>query len=140
MNNYLENEIKNLEDELTALKTTLVKSAAAIPLAQKSVSFSSKLKYVEGFTPFAIKRYRLKFKNDEPAITNVTLDWYCNSPFDTHNVAYRYADALLLETLIILQLYGDAKDMETIRNGGEVTMSTNMTVTSTGEFDIVEED
>ena len=75
MQNYFDNELKNIERELTQLKTGMVKSAGVIESISKTVNISVPLELSgSGLTASGEKNYRVYI--EKASIVLVTLDWY----------------------------------------------------------------
>lgn len=144
MQNYFENEIKNMERELVRLKTAAQRSSAVVSTVSQSVDISISLSLNAAQTSASGQvRYRISTESD--ALVSMTLAKY----YDDVNIGWQVPRAtrvIILEksvmgsdiiaTIIGTGTQGANSDVSTLINGGSVTLTTTMTVMATDNFTI----
>lgn len=142
MDNYFVNEIERTERELLALKTSIVKSGSVVAMLKKSIGYSIPLALNAAQTSATGYVY-FKVTVDNDCMVNVTLNKYIdnlNLVFEaaplTRVVICKYQKMSDLEYMIILRGIGDSNDINTLRNGGSVTLTGTVTVTATDNFSL----
>lgn len=138
MQDYFDNEIKHLTRELTALKTSMVKSSGSILSVSKSYNFSIPLQSSGFLYPSGTVKFVLH--TDGNALFHVTLDSY----YDDVMKQLDGSDLTRLKYVVIAQRFGNIRidvrglgtkdDEATIRGGGSVTLTGAMTIQCTNEF------
>lgn len=138
MQQYFENEIKRLEKELTALKTSMVKSSSSIMTITKSINFSIDLVSSGGSRPSGTTKFVINTNGD--ALFSATLDSYYDDIMKELDGRYLTRQ----KYVVIANRFGDIRidvrgigtrdDETTIRGGGSVTLTGTLTVQCTNEF------
>lgn len=144
MQNYFDNEIKNIERELVRLKTSQQKFAGQVPLVTKSVQVAIPLTLNQARTTArGEKLYKLIV--DKPMLFVATLAKYYDDvtksedyPRTTrmiyHFVSKISASQYLIEIVAYGTQIGAGNDVTTLMNGGSITLNNTLTVTATDEF------
>lgn len=140
MDNYFDNEIKNIKREIHGLKQSQQKSAANVPTSAQSVSITQTLKLIDSGDPRATVHY--KVETPSRALVFATLDKYYDDIMlndhrwnpDTRVARISVQKASKLVYYISITFIGDGNDYITIRDGGTVTMTRTMTVRCTDTF------
>jgi len=144
MQNYFDNELKNIERELTQLKTGMVKSAGVIESISKTVNISVPLELSgSGLTASGEKNYRVYI--EKASIVLVTLDWYhedVTKEWEAQRTSRR-ARAYKMDfpngdAGITLVISGKDDDVTQLKNGYSVSVAVKLTVTCTSDFSIEE--
>lgn len=150
MQNYFENEVKNVERELLWLKTSGQKSASAIDTASEKISLNVNLEYQEisylTGSARASKWYRVR--TDDDAIIVPTLSWYygdisqaANPEFTTREIQMSTG---IMNGVFVIGLYfigtekGDNSDAARVKRGETVTVSVDLNIVCTSEFTVEE--
>lgn len=143
MNNYFDRELKQMERELTYLKTARQKSASAVGLISHSVNVSIPLalnsarNYATGYKAYAIN------SGDDNQLATATLNWYIDNIYDywkptqlsdSARRAYIQIGTYRNKQTAVVRAIGSHADIETLKGGGSVTVYVTLTVTSTGNF------
>lgn len=152
MDNYFDNEIKQLQKEIINLKTSGTKSAEIVETISQTIPISMQLSLGQSSTPpGAVAQKYFEIETDDNALVMITLDHY----YDDINEAWqvlpkvtaRYFDMTRFEFQngnigVRLIAYGTNtgadNDAEKISGGQVVTMSCNMTVRCTTNFSLRE--
>ncbi len=143
MNNYFDRELKQLERELTYLKTARQKSATAVGLISHSVSVSIPLALnssqtnATGYKAYAIDN------GEYDQLATATLNWYIDNIYDYWKPT-QLADSARKASIqmgiyrnnqtAVVRVTGSHADIETLKGGGSVSVNVTLTVTSTGDF------
>lgn len=140
MDNYFDREIKHIKREILGLKQSQQKSAATVPTSVKTASISLDLEIIDSGDPRATIHY--KVETPSRALVFATLDKYYDditlndhrwNP-DTRVARLSVQKASKLVYYISITFIGTGQDYVTIRDGGKVTMSRNLTVRCTDTF------
>jgi hypothetical protein len=150
MEQYFDNEIKNMERELLYLKTASQKSASAIKTISKTVSVSANLEYQDISWPTGSARANKWYKvtTSDDAIIIPTLSWYHGDVTQAADIEY-VTRKIQMATGIIdgnftIGLYfvgtekGDNSDAARTKRGETVTVTVDLTVLCTQDFQIQE--
>lgn len=143
MNNYFDRELKQLERELTYLKTARQKSATAVGLISHSVNVSISLALnssqtsATGYKAYAIDN------GEYDQLATATLDWYIDDVYQYWKPT-QLADSLRKASIqmgiynnhqtAIVRITGSHNDIEALKNGESRIVNLTLTVTSTGDF------
>lgn len=140
MQEYFNIEMKRIQRELTALKTSSTKSSGSIMTISKSVSFQIPLESTGTLRPSG--RVNFVFSSDRDALFSATLDSYYDDV--SKEIEGRYLTRQ--KYIVIAKRFGKIRidvrgigtrdDETTIRGGGSVTLTGVMTIKSTNEFTI----
>lgn len=143
MDNYLDREIKQMNREILALKTSAQKSAGIVPTVMQTFGVTLQLQ-VDSTTPLTcsgMAEYLITTESD--AIIMVTLDKYSDditkesySPRTTRGYDYLLSKLNNGKTSLIISVYGTYDDAVAIQGGGSVSLSSQVTVRSTSNFTI----
>lgn len=143
MENYFDNEIKQIKREITNLKTSAQKSAGSLETKSASVSMEVELKIVGSGRPVANKMFDIESNTRDLAM--ITLDKYYDDiyandhysdPSRSAKVFYSRTDPFTIRAIVAF--VGSEDDWTTIQGGGTVKMSATMTVRCTNDFEISE--
>lgn len=146
MDNYFDREIKQIKREILGLKQSQQKSAATVPTAVRTASISLDLEIIDSGDPRATAYFRIE--TNSRALVFATLDKYYDditlndhgwNP-DTRKARLAVQKVSKLVYYVIITLIGTGQDYVTIRDGGKVTMSRNLTVRCTDNFTMVREE
>lgn len=138
MQDYFDNEIKHLTRELTALKTSMVKSSGSILSVSKSYNFSIPLQSSGFLRPSGLTKFILHTDNN--ALFHVTLDSYYDDVMKQLDGRYltRQKYPMVARRFgnirIDVRGLGTKDDETTIQGGGSVTLTGVMTIQCTNEF------
>lgn len=143
MNNYFDRELKQLERELTYLKTARQKSATAVGLISHSVNVSIPLALNSSQTnATGYKAYSID-NGEYDQLATATLNWYIDNVYDYWKPT-QLPDSARKASLqmgvyrnnqtAVVRVTGSHADIETLKGGGSVTVNVTLTVTSTGDF------
>lgn len=151
MQEYFENELKNMERELRYLKTSAQRSAGAMVVASKTLNLTVPLQYIHN-PPLndqarADKWFEVITDKDELIIP--TLSWYFQDLSQASSTIFTTRVIELFQTMLPngnygLYLYfigseiGTNNDAERLRNGETVEVSVDLTVRCTSDFEIRE--
>jgi len=142
MQNYFENEIKRLENELLYLKSSMKKTAGVIGLYRQYIEVPMVLEDDGGVVPYKITFYKV-VANSIDQLFFVTIDEYYGdnlAPGNTRygQVRYKYVQTRIQNNQLLLRLVarGTYDDQATIEGGGTVNLPIKMTVYSTDEFSL----
>lgn len=143
MDNYLDREIKQLNKEILALKTSAQKSAGIVPTVMQTFGVTIQLR-IQSTAPLScsgMAEYVITTEND--ALLMVTLDKYydditkvSDDPRTTRNADLylsKYNDGKMS---LIVSSYGTYDDAVTIQDGGSVSISRQVTIRCTSDFTI----
>lgn len=142
MEDYFSREITTIEKELTALKTSIVKSGSTIVADSKSISYRIDLALNQSQTiAFGYAYFKITLNSD--AILTISLDKYIdnlNKVFDvgsqTRYINYRLCKLSNNEYVVAIRGNGDANDILTLRNGGNVSLNGILTVICSDSFNL----
>lgn len=140
MQNYFDNEIRNLERELLALKTAATVSSIPLELVEKSIQISIPL-HLSVYQTTATGAVAYKILSDSEIIIYPYLSWYYE---DVYNVEvkgeYRH---LKLSNLyqgsapeILIDARGSENDIQNMIGGASVTLTATLTVVATRNFEL----
>lgn len=144
MNDYFEREIKSLEREIIALKTSTQKSAGNLELISKTIHISIPLELDEYQTGASGSKTYIVRKDSEEIVV-AYLDWYTDDItkdwMDTYlqgsvragrinHGVYNGADVFRVSA------YGNRNDIDAMIGGASITISMNMTVKCTNNFSL----
>lgn len=139
MENYFDNEIKNMKRELTQLKTAAQTSAGTVPTVSHSLSISMPLHLANPYLAKGNAYVRVSATSD--TILMVTLDSYFDDITKTMDFPATTRRTYMImdykgngETLIYIDFTGNASDRSTLSGGGSVTVTKQLTVRATEEF------
>lgn len=149
MDNYFDQEIKSMEREITDLKTASQKSAATAPMVTKTVNVSTNLEYEDISYPWGSARSTVRYEvqTDYDEIIVPTLDWYFgditqSGQTDQPTREIQLNTRIATNGKIIVELYfigtenGANSDAQRVKNGETVTVSVNLTVRCTNDFNL----
>lgn len=150
MQNYFDNELLNIERELTQLKTGTVKSAAVIDSISKTINISVPLSISSsGLVATGEKNYRVSLP--KPSIVISTLDWYhgdVTKEWEAQRTSRRarihQMDFPNGDTGITIVITGtdystnNTDDLSRLKNGESVSVPVQLTVTCTNDFNLEE--
>lgn len=139
MQEYFEHELGMLEKEMRWLKTSNVKSGAAISSMVRKVSYSIALRLASSTNATGSVLYRARVSSE--AILNATLDKYYDDIAvgpggDTRRRAVEMYCIESGEYIIRVSAWGDSNDIVTLTGGGSVTMSGTLAITCTDDFSL----
>lgn len=137
MQEYFEREITTMEKELRWLKTSVVKSGAAISSIVKTIPYNIPLNLASSTNANGNMLFKLTLH--ENAVFDPTLDIYYDDvtlgPLgDTRRRAVQTYWLNEHQYVLRIGVWGDSDDIATLTGGGSVEMSGTLTVTSTDEF------
>lgn len=138
MEQYFENEIKKLENELTALKTSMTKTSGSIATISKSVNFTINLASTGGSRPSGRANFIIHVSNN--ALFQATLDKYYDDVMVELQGRYltRFKYIVVAErfgnTRVDVRALGTKNDETTIAGGGTVSVSGVLTIKCTNDF------
>lgn len=143
MENYFSNEIKNIKSELTNLKTASQKSATTMQTVSQSVQVNIPLSLHD--TYFADGEVTYKISADTEALFSFTLDkYYDDIYYDLLAVMHPRIRGILPiknednSLFLLVQAVGDENDVQTLTNGGSVTITNTLTIRATAPFTITQ--
>lgn len=145
MENYFNREVLQLERELLRLKTSQQKFAGSVPTAKKSININVPLSLdAGGFTATGKLYCRITVKNGSlvyPTLQkyydNVMLSPYTESRTRVFTLdMYNDGDNIILEIIATGTNYGQNNDMDTLKNGGSVSLTNTITVVATDNFEL----
>jgi hypothetical protein len=140
MENYFDQELTRLEREITRLKTAKLKSAAVVETIAQTKSLYIPLALgSSGYSASGEKLY--KIINDSDELILPTLDWHYGDisqyPQGSTRQAYCQLGRMSNGTILLkVGVRGDNNDVNTLRNGGSVSVSVVLTVRCTGPFSL----
>ena len=139
MENYFDNEIKNMKRELTQLKTATQTSAVAVPTVSQSLSIPITLELANPYLAKGSAYVRVSASSD--TILMATLDSYFDDITRATDFPATTRKTYIImdykgngETLIYIDFTGNASDRSTLSGGGSVTVTKQLTVRATEEF------
>jgi len=138
MENYFDKQLLAIERELVGLKTSSLKSAAAVETIADSVNLSLPLQLNgAGTVASASKLYKIVIQGNE--LIMPTTDWHFGDVTQYPQNSTRRAYCQLGRTsggdmLLQVVVRGDDNDVTTLKNGGSVSLSVELTVRCTGTF------
>ena len=140
MQNYFDNEIKNIERELLALKTASTVSSIPLDLVQHSIQISVTL-HLSVYQTTATGAVAYRIISDEELIIYPYLSWYFEDIYDIEKQGeIRYLRLANLyqngEHVILVNARGSENDISSMIGGASVTLNATMTVVATREFRI----
>lgn len=141
MENYFSNEINYTRKELTRLKTTAQKSASNITTTSQSIQVNIPLSLRSTYTAMGEVDYKITTESN--ALVSFTLDkYYDDITYDLLPII-RPRERLILplqldaNTMFLnIQARGNGDDVQTLTDGGSVTITNTLTVRSTAPFTI----
>lgn len=138
MQNYFDNEIKNIERELLALKTASTVSSIPLELIQRSVQISIPLQ-LSIYQTTATGAVAYKIVSDEDLIVYPYLSWYYENIYDIEVTGeHRYLRTMSLfqdgAPLILINARGSENDIQRMIGGESITLTANLTVVATRNF------
>lgn len=138
MQNYFDNEIKNIERELLALKTASTVSSIPLELIQRSVQISIPLQ-LSIYQTTATGAVAYKIVSDEDLIVYPYLSWYYENIYDIEVTGeHRYLRMMSLfqdgAPLIFINARGSENDIQRMIGGESITLTANLTVVATRNF------
>jgi len=138
MQNYFDNEIKNIERELLALKTASTVSSIPLELIQRSVQISIPLQ-LSVYQTTATGAVAYKIVSDEDLIVYPYLSWYYENIYDIEVTGeHRYLRMMSLfqdkAPLILINARGSENDIQRMIGGESITLTANLTVVATRNF------
>ena len=153
MEQYFEQQLKEVKRELTRLKTAVQKSSTVMTLAQKTITLNIPLSWrsAYGYTygrADAEKYY--KFTSSTSALFFPTLSWYAGNISQAWSVLPHTTRTITMTRTILpdgsngirLQFIGtdndENSDAAKAKDGQTVTVSVDLTVTCTNDFTIEE--
>lgn len=146
MNNYFEQELLSIDRELAALKTAQQKFAGEVPLITKVIQVDVPLQLNSSQTiARGVKMVRLD--SNDKCFFVATLNKYFDNIMDAAKTPRISREAYvrigkdssgknLVEVIAYGTEFGDNNDVQTLVNGGSVTLSYTLTVKSTENFDM----
>lgn len=141
MENYFSNEINHVKKELTRLKTTAQKSAGNIKTASQSIQVNMSLSLREPFGAMGEAHYKIITESN--ALASFTLDkYYDDIHYDLLPIIHpreRHILPLQIDAntiYLVIQAQGDGNDIQTLTDGGSVTITSTLTVRCTAPFTI----
>lgn len=145
MDNYFDREILQMERELLRLKTSQQKFAGSVPTVKKSIQISVPLALAGGGMTARGQIY-CKIVPENTALVYPTLSKYYDDvllfPYVEDRTRsfsmemYHNGDDLYLEIRAIGTNYGQNNDVDTLRNGGSVSLTNTITVVATDDFEM----
>jgi hypothetical protein len=138
MQNYFDNEIKNIERELLALKTASTVSSIPLELIQHSVQISIPLQ-LSIYQTTATGAVAYKIVSDEDLIVYPYLSWYYENIYDIEVTGeHRYLRMMNLfqdgAPLIFINARGSENDIQRMIGGESITLTATLTVVATRNF------
>lgn len=146
MENYFVSELKQIEREITWLKTAQQKSASVISTVTKSITVTANLwLIITGDSPQAGDYLFYEIIPDNDGLIFPTLDWYAGDITQASTVLPQLTRTIELEQMILPNgnagvkltfkgTQGNDSDTEKVVNGHTVQVSANLTVTCTSNF------
>lgn len=147
MNNYFENELANLEREVTNLKTSAQKSSTLTKTISKTISITVQLQWEDISYPNGSARAEVAYEieTEKDAIIIPTLSWYYEDIFEQEFGPTRVIEmtkGILNTGNYGVYLYfmgseeGDNSDAARTKRGETVLVSVDLTVVCTQDFTI----
>lgn len=149
MDNYFNRELDYLKKELTRIKTNSQKSSSSATLVKQTVNVSTNLVWENISDPYGSARSDVIYEiiPNSDSIVVCTLDWYfgdINGSYTTDQTTreIQVHQFVLSNGHPAIELYfigtenGPNSDAARARNGETITVSVNLTVTSTDNFTI----
>ena len=138
MQNYFDNEIKNIVRELLALKTASTVSSIPLELIQHSVQISIPLQ-LSIYQTTATGAVAYKIVSDEDLIVYPYLSWYYENIYDIEVTGeHRYLRMMSLfqdgAPLIFINARGSENDIQRMIGGESITLTATLTVVATRNF------
>lgn len=138
MQDYFERELLNIKREITYLKTAMQKSAGIVETTSQSVSLNLPLSLDE-YQINATGRARFRVISSDDILMMTTLNWYYEDITKSSDYprTTRYGDVITFydDTPIIRVIVrGTQSDVNTLKNGGSVSVNVVLTVRATDEF------
>lgn len=141
MQNYFDRELSQMEKELLRLKTSQQKFAGSVPTAQKSVQISVQLA-LSGGGNTATGYVYCKISSENKLLAFPTLAKYYDD-ITQYTITPRTTRAFIMEPyyidnelFIYIRAYGTSNDVQTLKNGGTVTLTNTLTVVATDDFEL----
>ena len=145
MDNYFDKEILQMERELLRLKTSQQKFAGSVPTVKKSIQISVPLA-LSGGGMTARGQIYCKIVPENTALFYPTLAKYYDDvllfPYTENRTryfsieVYHNGDDLFIEIRANGTNYGQNNDVDTLRNGGSVSLTNTLTVVATDNFEL----
>lgn len=150
MDNYFEQELKRLEQELQWLKTSFTKSSSIVETVSRTIEVSLPLSMNTAQTSCSGKK-QYTISCDSNSILDISLDWYYGNVADNWKIA-RTTRAIWLDKVMLddgrigveIQCYGtnysddQSDDLSKLKNGQSVIITANLTVRATDNFTLGE--
>lgn len=138
MQNYFDNEIKNIERELLALKTASTVSSIPLELTEQSTQLSIPL-YLSIYQTTATGAVAYKIVSDGDLIIYPYLSWYYEDIYDVDvqgeirylKLANLYQDGA---PVVLIQARGSEEDIKKMVGGESITLTATLTVVATRDF------
>ena len=138
MQNYFDNEIKNIEKELLALKTASTVSSIPLELTEKSIQISIPL-HLSIYQTTATGAVAYKIVSDEEIIVYPYLSWYYEDVYEVEvqgesrnlKLSNLYQDGA---PIILINARGSENDIKNMIGGSSVTLTATLTVVATRNF------
>lgn len=141
MENYFSNEINHVKKELTRLKTTAQKSAGTITTASQSIQVNIPLSLRSPVDAMGEVDYKIITESN--ALVSFTLDkYYDDIHYDLLPIIHpreRHILPLQMDAntiYLVVQAQGDGNDIQTLTDGGSVTITNTLTIRCTTPFTI----
>lgn len=141
MDDYFDREIKQLNQEILYLKTSVQRSAGAVPIISKTITVEVPL-VLKGdivYTCSGVVDYVITPAGDSPIMA--TLDRYFDdiTKATTYPPQTRQSNVILGgrtdETIALtVTAQGDRNDVATLQGGGSVTLSYQLTIRAMNDF------
>lgn len=138
MQNYFDNEIKNIERELLALKTASTVSSIPLELKQKTIQISIPL-HLSIYQTTATGAVAYKIVSDGDLIIYPYLSWYFENIYDVNvegeirylRLANLYQDGA---PVVLIRARGSEEDIKKMVGGESITLTAKLTVVATRDF------
>jgi len=138
MQNYFDNEIKNIERELLALKTASTVSSIPLELKQKTIQISIPL-HLSIYQTTATGAVAYKIVSDGGLIIYPYLSWYFENIYDVNvegeirylRLANLYQDGA---PVVLIRARGSEEDIKKMVGGKSITLTAKLTVVATRDF------
>ena len=138
MQDYFERELLNIKREMTYLKTAMQKSAGIVETTSHSVSLNLPLSLDE-YQINASGHARFGVNSSDNILMMTTLNWYYDDITKASDLprTTRHADVITFydgRPIIRVIVRGTQSDVNTLKNGGSVSIDVILTVRATDEF------
>lgn len=139
MDDYFNRELRQINREITRLKTSGQKSGGIVPTVATTINVTEQLQLIGLSTAYAEAYY--KIRTNSTALVMTSLDKYYDDIFNIFNHGTRSYDCYLHrrsngDIIMIVYFSGNQDDARTLWEGGSVSMSTEVTVRCTDNFTI----